>query len=46
MADALLNERHDVSSLRVIVNGGAAIPKALIETFEKRSAYPSCKVMG
>jgi len=46
MADTLLNERHDVSSLRVIVNGGAAIPKALIETFEKKIGVPIMQGYG
>jgi fatty-acyl-CoA synthase len=46
MADALLNERHDVSSLRIVVNGGAAIPKALIKTFEKKIGVPIMQGYG
>lgn len=46
MTEVLLNERHDVSSLRAIVNGGAAIPKALIETFEKNIGIPVMQGYG
>lgn len=46
VAEVLLKGGRDVSSLRAIVNGGAAIPKALIETFEKKIGVPVLQGYG
>jgi fatty-acyl-CoA synthase len=46
VAEVLLKGGHDVSSLRAIVNGGAAIPKALIETYEKKIGVPVLQGYG
>jgi fatty-acyl-CoA synthase len=46
VAEVLLQGGHDVSSLRAIVNGGAAIPRALIETYEKKIGVPVLQGYG
>jgi len=43
---ALEEGKHDVSSLRMCVSGGAAIPEGIIETFKKKFGITICHAWG
>ena len=39
----LEEHHHDISSLRLVKTGGAAVPPSLVEAFAERTASASCR---